>query len=169
MRHTTPTIPASEAKALLASGKLRVGRPPARARGARQKAPRRAAGSYRGSGLEVTLERLLLAHGLPPGVREHRFALPERQWRFDRCWPDLKVALEIQGGTYSRKNGQGAHSRGRRQREDFEKANAATLRGWRTLYADTDMVTTGAIVDTLRELLRIAAAERGGKSLTVSP
>lgn len=110
----------------------------------------------KGSSLERTAAMLFAAHGLPPWEREYTFH-PTRKYRFDYAWPDHRVALEIQGGTYKvKKDGakeQGAHSRGRRQRSDFEKCNAAVLLHWRLFYADTDMVTTGVIVDTLKEVL----------------
>ena len=35
---------------------------------------------------------------LPPFEREFRFASP-RRWRFDFCWPERKVAVEIEGLT----------------------------------------------------------------------
>jgi len=36
-------------------------------------------------------------NGLPEPVFEHRFH-KDRKWRFDVAWPDLKAAIEVDGG-----------------------------------------------------------------------
>jgi hypothetical protein len=59
-------------------------------------------------------------------VAEHRFA-PPRRWRFDWAWPDLLIAVEINGGVWSR----GRHVRGKGYLADLEKINAAQALGWR--------------------------------------
>lgn len=56
--------------------------------------------------------------------REYRFH-PDRRWRFDFAWPDLALAVEIEG-------------RGRHQtvvgfRHDCEKYNEAIAGGWRVM------------------------------------
>ena len=61
-------------------------------------------------------------------VREFVFA-PPRRWRFDFAWPDLKVAVEIDGGTW---NG-GRHASGVGMQGDLEKHNRATCLGWKVL------------------------------------
>jgi hypothetical protein len=63
--------------------------------------------------------------GLPAPVRELRFA-PPRRWRFDYAWPELFVAVEKEGGVYTR----GRHTRGAGYADDMEKYNAATRLGW---------------------------------------
>lgn len=50
-----------------------------------------------------------------------------RRWRFDYANPSLKIAIEINGGVWTR----GRHSRGTGQIKDFEKLNAAQMMGWR--------------------------------------
>jgi len=42
-----------------------------------------------------------LAVDLPKPEKEYRFH-PDRRWRFDRAWPNHKVAVEIEGGIYGR-------------------------------------------------------------------
>lgn len=76
--------------------------------------------------------------GLGEPEREYRFA-PPRRWRFDYAWPGLRLALEVEGGTWSR----GRHTRGRGYANDCEKYNAAALAGWRVLRVTTDMVRDG--------------------------
>lgn len=61
--------------------------------------------------------------------REYRFAAPDRQWRFDFCWPAFRVAVEIDGGIFVG----GGHNRGLQFTQNCEKLNAAVMRGWRVL------------------------------------
>lgn len=63
---------------------------------------------------------------LPPGIPEFRFTFP-RRWRFDLAWPAFKVAVEQEGGVWTR----GRHSRGAGMVKDMEKYNHAQLLGWR--------------------------------------
>lgn len=67
------------------------------------------------------------------GTTEHPVA-DGRKWRFDAAWPEHRVAVEIQGGTFMA----GAHARGPQIRRDHEKHNAAVLRGWRVLFCQPD-------------------------------
>lgn len=70
-----------------------------------------------------------------PCVREFRFH-PERKWRFDAAWPEAKVAVELEGGIWSR----GGHVRGSGYRRDMEKYNAAAALGWVVLrYCANDL------------------------------
>lgn len=57
---------------------------------------------------------------------EYRFH-PKRMWRFDIAWPDVKVAVEIDGGVWIG----GRHSGGIGQIRDNEKINTAQSMGWR--------------------------------------
>ena len=68
-------------------------------------------------------------------VREYQFA-PDRRWRFDFAWPESRVAVEIEGGTWIG----GAHNRGRHFSEDCEKYSVAAALGWRVIRATTDQV-----------------------------
>lgn len=54
---------------------------------------------------------------------------PRRKWRFDIAWPDLMLAVEIDGGIWSG----GRHTRRAGFHKDMEKINAATVLGWRVL------------------------------------
>jgi len=72
--------------------------------------------------------------GLPQPETELVFH-PKRKWRFDYAWPDQKVALEIEGGVYTR----GRHTRGKGYENDMRKYNAALLLGWKVLRASTGM------------------------------
>lgn len=58
-------------------------------------------------------------------VREYRFH-PTRQWRFDYAIPDLRIAIEIDGGIWIN----GRHNRPSGYLGDMEKFNAAATLGW---------------------------------------
>lgn len=63
--------------------------------------------------------------------REFAFAAPDRAWRFDLAWPEVKLALEVDGGAWI--EGGGRHNRGKGFEGDQAKLNAAVLLGWRVL------------------------------------
>lgn len=58
-------------------------------------------------------------------VREYRFH-PTRQWRFDYAIPDLRIAIEIDGGIWIN----GRHNRASGYLGDMEKFNTAATLGW---------------------------------------
>jgi len=99
-----------------------------------------------GSQLEELFAYQVRAVGLPDPVREHTFAKP-RRWRFDFAWPDFCVAVEIEGGVWSR----GRHGRGSGIVGDIEKSNAAVMRGWRLLRFTGDMVKKGEAIRLLED------------------
>ena len=101
------------------------------------------------SDLEDTLEWLIAFSGLPSPAREYRFH-PKRRWRFDFAWPLYKVAVEIDGGIYSR----GRHVRGSGFERDAEKGNTAVLAGWRVLHFTPRMVKSGNAVKQIETLIK---------------
>lgn len=93
---------------------------------------------------------------LPQPVRQHKFH-PERKWRFDFSWPTWKVAVELQGGTFSR----GRHSRPLGQAADYEKQRAAVQLGWRVLPFSTKCCDDmAAVVDEVAAVLTNAQPVR---------
>jgi len=100
------------------------------------------------SQLEDLLAFHLKAAELPTPVREMPFAKP-RMWRFDFCWHERMIALEIDGGTF---NG-GGHVRGKGVAKDCEKACEAAIRGWRVLRVDGDQVRDGRALKWARRAL----------------
>ncbi len=68
------------------------------------------------------------AAGLPEPVTEWAFAkaLRSRGWKFDYAWPELRVALEVEGGGWIG----GRHNSGMGSLEDMEKYNTAIELGW---------------------------------------
>ncbi len=62
-------------------------------------------------------------------VRELRGVTPGRHFVFDLAWPAHRMAVELQGGVYTR----GHHVRGREYEQDCWKVLLATAAGWRVL------------------------------------
>lgn len=87
--------------------------------------------------------------GGEPFKTEHPFAKP-RRWKFDFAWPDQKVAVEIEGGTFVR----GRHQRPKGFRADCEKYDMAVELGWRVLrYTDQDLRERSA--EVLEQVCRV--------------
>jgi hypothetical protein len=76
--------------------------------------------------LEHNFDTIWCWLGGPELESEFKFH-PDRNWRFDRAFPALMIAIEIEGGTWSG----GRHSREPGYSNDCEKYNAASLLGWR--------------------------------------
>lgn len=71
---------------------------------------------------------LLKRERLPLPVAE-RTEVPPRRFRFDYAWEQHRVALEVEGGVYTR----GRHTRPTGFLKDIEKYNLAASLGWRLL------------------------------------
>lgn len=97
---------------------------------------------------EETLALHIRAHSIPAPEREYRFC--ERRWRFDFCWPDRKLAVEIEGGVWSG----GRHTRGSGFVADMAKYNRAALLGYTVLRVTGDMVRKGEAIELIREALQ---------------
>lgn len=88
------------------------------------------------------------ADRLPTSVREWKFC--ERQWRFDFAWPAEKVAVEIEGGIWTR----GRHSRGKGMESDMRKYNRAASLGWIVLRGSGAMVQSGELLAAAKAVLQ---------------
>lgn len=75
----------------------------------------------------------------PELKREHRFH-SVREWRCDFAHTDTQVAIEIEGGTWSKKK-KSRHSTGLGFSDDCKKYNAANLCGWTVFRLTSDMIT----------------------------
>ena len=94
--------------------------------------------------MRVAIEGLLRRLGF---VQEYRFH-PERRWRFDWADPERKVAIEIEGGVWTR----GRHVRPIGYERDAEKYNEAAIAGWIVLRYSTGQFSRGI---PLRDLSRL--------------
>ena len=97
------------------------------------------------------LEELLAVHlsgaNCPTPEREYLFC-PGRRWRFDFCWPEFMVAVEVEGGVYG-----GRHTRPEGFAKDIEKYNTATFMGYRVYRFTGQMVTNGEARDMILKVL----------------
>jgi len=80
--------------------------------------------------------------------REFKFALP-RKYRFDFAWPERKLAVEVEGGTWIN----GRHNRASSIEKDMSKYNLASRMGWVILRFSTAMVVNGAAIAEVLEVL----------------
>jgi very-short-patch-repair endonuclease len=125
---------------------------------ARRCAPRSAGAvlADQGSDGERALETQLRQTGATGWVRELQFD-PARRWRFDFAWPDLFVAVEVEGGQWI-----GGHG-GRRFEQDCEKYAEAVIRGWGVIRVTTDMVDDGRAIALIGRALWAASQRRSGR------
>ncbi len=72
-----------------------------------------------------------------------------RKWRFDFCWPRHKIALEVQGGVWSK----GRHARPRGILNDYEKFSEAAIMGWRLILVTGLEINNGAAIDRVQRAL----------------
>ncbi|GAF86121.1 unnamed protein product, partial [marine sediment metagenome] len=78
-------------------------------------------------------EKIIIQLKLPAPVREYQFA-PPRKWRIDFAWPKYKLAIEVEGGIFMRKNGiRGGHVRGSGYKGNMHKYNEIEMRGYTLL------------------------------------
>ncbi len=78
---------------------------------------------------------------------EYRFH-PVRRWRFDYCYPELKLAFEIEGGTRTG----GRHTRPMGYQKDCEKYNYAALLGYRVIRLTSTLMNNGHLHGILEQL-----------------
>ena len=85
----------------------------------------------------------------PPKLREGRTKLVP--WRIDFAFPSVKVAVEIEGGTFSR----GRHVRPKGYQDDMEKYNYICGElGWRILRYTPQKVDYEQIKRVLKEVIK---------------
>jgi len=77
---------------------------------------------------ELSFPALLaaLAPDVPEPVAEFRFS--QRRYRFDFCWPEKRVFVELDGGQWAPHGGRHAGD------ADRDKMNLAASLGWRGLH-----------------------------------
>jgi len=98
---------------------------------------RELSGSFE-SPLEDEMYQQIELAGLPLPTPQYRFS-DNRKWRCDFAWPDRKLALEVEGGVYTK----GRHQRPLGFLADCEKYNFATIRGWRVLRVARPHIRSG--------------------------
>lgn len=93
-------------------------------------------------------------YDLPIACPEYRFDRV-RKWRFDYAWPDQRVALEVEGGVWTR----GRHTRGSGYAKDLEKYSEAAAQGWRLIRVTPDQLCTLETIDLLKRALAYDPAQ----------
>ena len=83
---------------------------------------------------------------IPDPVEEFKFH-PTRKWRLDLCWPDHKLALEIEGGVFTN----GRHVRPTGFMKDIEQYNALSIQGYGLLRFTPQQMESCESYDFLRE------------------
>ena len=87
--------------------------------------------------------------------REYRFS-PDRKWRFDFCFPDEKLGVEIEGGIWS--GGRHTHPLGYTM--DMEKYNEAVLLGFAVLRFTPESAKSGRAIEVVKNFLALVRSER---------
>lgn len=92
---------------------------------------------------------LLNQHSGHVWTAEHKFH-PERRWRFDYACKALMLAIEVEGGAWTK----GRHTRGSGFIADLAKYNAAAVLGWRLLRYTPEQFDGLAWVDDVTRIVR---------------
>mgnify|MGYP000273483790 CR=1 FL=1 len=93
---------------------------------------------------------MLRERGLPCPEPEHRFH-DTRKWRIDYAWEEEKVALEVEGGVWTR----GRHTRGSGFLKDVEKYNEVALHGFVLIRTVPDDLLTEDTLDLVERAITL--------------
>lgn len=116
--------------------------------------------------LELQMEAQIRDSGLPSPQIEYHFH-PTRDWRFDFAWPDIKLALEVEGGIY---NG-GRHVTPKGFEGDCEKYNEATCLDWRVIRVTSKMINSSELkaLTLITRMIRLLSHESNSKNTNGRP
>lgn len=81
-------------------------------------------------------------------VKEYRFYM-QRRWRFDYALPLYKIAVEVEGGVWTR----GRHVRPKGFLNDITKYNTAALLGWRVFRTTPDKLLSTSTLLLLKNAI----------------
>ena len=102
------------------------------------------------SRLEEDLDQQIKDSGISEGMVRELRAIEGRRFRVDFCWPDSMLAVEVQGGIWTR----GRHARPMGIVKDYEKFNLLILGGWRVLLLTSLDVQSGKGLEMILDALR---------------
>jgi len=85
--------------------------------------------------------------------KEYR-VVPDRRWRFDYAYPELRIGIEIHGGVWTH----GGHTRGSGFIKDREKMNRAAVAGW--LVLEFPIITSDTLPADCVEMIARAIKSR---------
>lgn len=89
--------------------------------------------------------------GTGKGLRQRLKDAGLKDWRFDFAFPDLRIAIEVEGGGWV----QGRHTRGKGFHDDLVKYQAAMRLGWSVYRCDSMLVKNGEALKTIKILLAL--------------
>lgn len=84
-------------------------------------------------------------------VPEYKFH-ESRRWRFDFAIPDLRIAIEVEGGIFI----YGRHNHAASMLKDFEKYNTAAATGWKILKFTPRQLNEVQTFETIRSAVEYA-------------
>jgi len=106
------------------------------------------------SNLEIEFKAWLDLMSYGGYVMQYSPRIKYRKWRIDFAYPDLKIAVEIQGINYTTGYG---HQNPSAMKKDYEKNNALVSEGWRVFYftgSGDSADSYGYLSDVLKEELK---------------
>lgn len=98
----------------------------------------------------MKFEQIIQAFNLPVPVAEYRFH-PIRKWRLDYCWPEHKVALEVEGAVWTN----GRHTRGSGFVKDMEKYNCLASMGYKLLRVTPQQLNKTETIELIKKTLNL--------------
>jgi very-short-patch-repair endonuclease len=127
------------------------------------------------SELEDKLAFQIRAYGLPKPIREYKFArevvgdapgirqrLREaklKDWRFDFAWVDLRLAVEVEGGSFT----QGRHNRPVGFEQDTIKYGEAMALGWTVYRCSTGLIKSGKAIEQIIRIYKLKQSHMCGE------
>lgn len=100
-------------------------------------------------------ELALIKIGLPEFKREYKFH-PDRKWRIDFCWPKEKLAVEIEGGTWTSHS---RHTKGKGFLGDLEKYNSLVMYGYALLRFTPEQCQNGIALSMIEKWFKLNKIE----------
>lgn len=88
--------------------------------------------------------------GIEKPLEEFKFH-KSRKWRIDLCWPDQKLALEIEGGAWIN----GRHNRGQGFLDDMEKYNQVVIYGFWLLRVTPTQIENGEAAEIVNQFFNV--------------
>lgn len=87
--------------------------------------------------------------GRGKGVRVRLQSAGLKDWRFDIAFPDIMLAVEVEGITH----GGGRHQRIGGFNEDLKKYNQAMADGWTVYRCGGELIKSGQAIKTIEKLI----------------
>lgn len=95
--------------------------------------------------LEQDFGKLARKYNLPAYRRNYNF----HGFEFDVAWPQVRICVEIDGGTFHG----GHHVRGKGYQRDCVKNNLAQSEGWVVLRCDREMLYTKSFIMAVKNMI----------------